>query len=170
MNKYIFLDFDGVITTLKSRYNLDKSKCDLIQRIIDKTGAKIVVTSSWRYSTVEETKSSLTKIDDRVTFTPRWVDDIVGVTIRAFQYLDKSKIHLDTPRGVEIKQWIDTHIHSDNGHNYLYKQVGKDFEYIILDDDSDMLLEHSNHFIKTDAYEGITEDQVELAIKILNHE
>ena len=45
MNKYIFLDFDGVITTAKSLYNLDKSKCDLIQRIIDKTGAKIVVTS-----------------------------------------------------------------------------------------------------------------------------
>lgn len=32
MNKILFLDFDGVITTEKSRYNLDKRCCDRIQK------------------------------------------------------------------------------------------------------------------------------------------
>lgn len=42
MQKIIFLDFDGVITTMASRYALDRHKCDLLQQIIDRTGAKIV--------------------------------------------------------------------------------------------------------------------------------
>lgn len=45
MQKIIFLDFDGVITTLASRYALDRYKCDLLQQVIDRTGAKIVVSS-----------------------------------------------------------------------------------------------------------------------------
>lgn len=31
MQKIIFLDFDGVITTMASRYALDRYKCDLLQ-------------------------------------------------------------------------------------------------------------------------------------------
>jgi hypothetical protein len=46
-------------------------------------------------------------------------DKIIGVTIRAYQYLDKTKkIHLSIPRGVEIMQWLDTNVHSDNGINF----------------------------------------------------
>ena len=48
MRKIIFLDFDGVITTMASRYALDRYKCDLLQQVIDLTGAEIVVSSSWR--------------------------------------------------------------------------------------------------------------------------
>lgn len=46
--KVIFLDFDGVITTEKSRWCLDKDKMLLLKRIVDATGAKIVISSSWR--------------------------------------------------------------------------------------------------------------------------
>lgn len=77
-------------------------------------------------------------------------------------------IHLSIPRGVEIKQWIDTHIHSENGKNWNYKEIGSDFNYVILDDDSDMLLEQAEHFVKTDTLLGLSEDDVERAIKILN--
>ena len=34
MRKIIFLDFDGVITTLKSRWKLDKEKLELLKRIV----------------------------------------------------------------------------------------------------------------------------------------
>ena len=59
MQKIIFLDFDGVITTMASRYKLDQYKCDLLQQIIDRTGAKIVVSSSWRSGSAEETIAAL---------------------------------------------------------------------------------------------------------------
>lgn len=35
--KVIFLDFDGVITTMKSRWNLCKEKMELVKEIVDKT-------------------------------------------------------------------------------------------------------------------------------------
>ena len=34
--KVIFLDFDGVITTMKSRWNLCKEKMELVKEIVDK--------------------------------------------------------------------------------------------------------------------------------------
>ena len=48
MSKIIFLDFDGVITTLKSKWTIDNEKVELVKQICDATGAKIVISSSWR--------------------------------------------------------------------------------------------------------------------------
>lgn len=56
--------------------------------------------------------------------------------------------------GVEIAEYLTEHSDITN--------------YVILDDDSDMLLEQKDHFIRTDPYLGINEDDVEQAIKILN--
>lgn len=167
MDKLIFLDIDGVISTEKSRYALDKDACDLLGKIIDATDAKIVISSSWRRNTVEDTKEELTTVRDFVPFPFPYAERIIGVTIRAYAYVMQG-IHLAIPRGVEIKPWIDTHIHSDNGKNWNEKVVGVDFDYVILDDDSDMLLEQAEHFVKTDTRLGLTEDDVERAIKILN--
>ena len=47
MNKYIFIDFDGVITTPTSRWCIDPNKVKHIESIIQKTGAKLVISSSW---------------------------------------------------------------------------------------------------------------------------
>ena len=38
----------------------------------------------------------------------------------------------------------------------------------ILDDDSDMLYIQKDHFIKTDTYKGLSEENVQQAIQILN--
>lgn len=61
---------------------------------------------------------------------------------------------MGVPRGVEIAEYLTEHSDITN--------------YVILDDDSDMLLEQKDHFIQTDSYLGINEDDVEQAIKILN--
>lgn len=168
MQKIIFLDFDGVITTMASRYALDRYKCDLLQQVIDRTGAKIVVSSSWREGSAEETIAELKNIPTSFKkFVPSWVDEIVGVTIRAYNYI-RDGVHLGIPRGVEIKQWIDTHLHRDKEGKYKRKQVGVDFQYIILDDDSDMLLEQGEHFIHTDTYLGLSQDDAIRAVCILN--
>lgn len=157
MKKIIFLDFDGVITTMASRYKLDRYKCNLLQQIIDRTDAKIVVSSSWREGSAEEMIAELKDAPAFLKpFVPSWVDDIVGVTIRAYNYIKKG-VHLGIPRGVEIKQWIDTNI-----------QRHEDFQYVILDDDSDMLLEHADHFIHTDGYLGLSQEDAVRAICILN--
>lgn len=168
MKKIIFLDFDGVITTMASRYALDKYKCDLLQQVIDRTDARIVVSSSWRERTAEETIDYLKKVPTFLkSFVPSWVDDIEGVTIHAYEYVKKG-FHLGIPRGVEIKQWLDTHIHRDAEGHYDRKQPGVDFQYVILDDDSDMLLEQAGHFIKTDTYLGMSQADAVRAVCILN--
>ena len=46
--KVLFLDFDGVITTYDSRWCIDTEKLNLIDKIIQQTDAKIVVSSSWK--------------------------------------------------------------------------------------------------------------------------
>lgn len=165
MKKYIFLDIDGVISTQRCRYKLDPEKQLLLGKILTVTKAKIVLSSSWRKHTLEETKEYMN--EEGFLFT----DKIIGQTIRTYHYLDKTKkIHLSIPRGVEIKQWVDTNILSDNGINWGGDKLkfGKDFSYVILDDDKDMLLEHKDCFINTDPYLGLSEEDTEKAIKILN--
>lgn len=168
MNKFIFLDIDGVIATptyiKEGQWALNPEKQLLLGEILDKTKANIVLSSSWRLSTLEETKEYMVSEDFMFT------EYLVGVTIRAYQWLERGTgIHLSIPRGVEIKQWIDTHIHSNNGKDWKRKEVGKDFTYVILDDGKDMLLEQKDYFINTDGEIGLTKEHVEQAIKILNN-
>jgi hypothetical protein len=168
VKKYIFLDIDGVIATPESidesgMWALVNSAQDLLGEILQATGAKIVLSSSWRRHDLDSTKEFMKQEGFR------FVDDIIGVTIRAYHYLERDKkIHLSIPRGVEIKQWIDTHVHSDNGKNWERKKIGVDYTYLILDDDSDMLLEHKDYFIRTRGDVGLTRSDVNVAIQILN--
>lgn len=169
MRKIIFLDIDGVIATPESLNNGDwglvHSKQLLLKEILDAhPEAELVISSSWRIGSVKETKEYMT--EQGFLFS----DKITGITIRAYHYIDKKeKIHLSIPRGVEIQQWIDTNIHSDNGKNFVKKQPGIDYNYIIIDDDSDMLLSQSNHFLQTSSDIGLTKEIVEKSIKKLNY-
>ena len=169
--KYIFLDIDGVIATPKSidesgLWTFTKECMDNLGVILKATGAKLVISSSWRHSTVEDTKDYFTEKGFA------YVDDIVGVTIRAYHYIvsndDGKRPHLSIPRGVEIKQWLDTHVHSDNGKNWERKKRGQDFTYVILDDDTDMLLEQKDVFLRCKSSIGLTEEITQKAITILN--
>jgi hypothetical protein len=167
MKKVIFLDIDGVLATpqyLKHGiWALNPEKQQMLGKILSETNADIVLSSSWRCNTLEETKAYMEK--EGFLFT----DKIVGITIRAYQWLERGTgVHLSIPRGVEIKQWIDTNIHSENGKNWKRLTVDKDYTYLILDDDSDMLLEHKNHFVRTNSEIGLTDDDVNKSISILN--
>lgn len=165
--KIIFLDIDGVLATpeyLKDgKWALNPEKQKLLGKILTKTDAKIVLSSSWRYENLEKTKEYMRA--EGFLFNNK----LIGVTIRAHQWLERGTgIHLSIPRGVEIKQWIDTHIHSDNGKNWERKKLGKDFTYVILDDESDMLLEQKNNFVHIKSEIGLTDDDVRSAVLILN--
>lgn len=154
--KVIFLDFDGVITTYKSQYRLDKEKMKLVKYICEITDAYIVITSSWRRHTLEDTIKDITDTSKRyvtVPFTP--IERVIGITSRMYSFKGYDEnIHYLVPRGVEIERYL---------------QENNDIEkYVIIDDDSDMLLEQAPYFIQTDAIEGLSEEDAKKAITILN--
>ena len=170
MIKLIFLDIDGVLAipnpvnnTLppEAKYGLCDTKQSLLKELLDNTGADIVISSSWRLPTVEETKKYLLKKGFK------FVDKIVGVTIRGYHHIEKG-FHMSIPRGVEIDQYIDMNIRSDNGKCFQIQKVYKDYNYIILDDDSDMLLKQKEHFVLINRETGISKENINMASLILN--
>lgn len=182
IERYIFLDIDGVIATPKTledgMWGLTPEKQDLLGIILEKTKAKIVLSSSWRKYTLEGTIEYMKELGFH------YHDKIIGITIRGYQYIERG-IHLSIPRGTEIKQWLDIHViypwfgyperneefkiyNEDGSFEMMHSnKLGVDFTYVILDDDSDMLYDQSRHFINCDSMEGLTLDQANEAIKIL---
>ena len=96
------------------------SSCMLLHGLLNKTGAEIVLSSTWRLSSKH--------IESLEKYT--------GLKIK-----DKTP-NLQAIRGEEIQQYLDEH-----------KEIT---EYVILDDDSDMLPEQKGHFVKVDAKKGLT--------------
>lgn len=149
--KVIFLDFDGVIT-IPPKWHLQANKIRYIKKIVDATGAKIVISSSWRQGTVELT---IEKMLGRPKRCPRnkifnwFIDNLYDVT----PWCADDKYN-GTGRGGEIQTWLDNHPKVDN--------------YVIIDDDHDMLDSQLYHFVQTNYEDGITELETNWCIKILN--
>lgn len=59
------------------------------------------------------------------------------------------------PRGHEIKKFLSEHPNIEN--------------YVILDDVANMLPEQQSHFVQTKYYYGLTDEDMEKAINILNN-
>ena len=170
MNKVIFLDIDGVLNSdkwhdseqaqiahncLNTRKDLDKlpyellygsmidpNALKLLQEIVDKTGADIVISSTWRKGGRLENIKNLLK---GLGFT----GNIIGATP-----VLPSNYHC---RGSEIKKWIINNIEDISN-----------FRYVILDDDNDMLAEQCYRFVCVDGGVGLDENDVLLATSILN--
>lgn len=147
--KIIFLDFDGVVSTYEKRWHLDPAKLTLVNTIVWQTGARIVVTSSWKVGSrkADDFKEQLLGsflVDDKTNEAfKQFVKNIYDIT--------DSK---GPDRGSEIQRWLDAN--------------QKDVEnYVILDDDSDMLDGQLFNFVQTDGYEGITEREVKLCKGVL---
>ena len=149
--KIIFLDFDGVIT-IPARWNFDNAKIKYIKKIVDETNAKIVVSSSWRRKTIDETIEKIKKWNYKYTKSKLFdwfINNLYDVT----PWISDNK-YSGTGRGGEIQTWLDNHPNVDN--------------YVIIDDDSDMLDSQLYHFVETNYEDGITEVEAHRAIKILN--
>jgi len=177
--KIIFLDIDGVLNcedwyrkrfkdTEDNRimseypyYEFDPAIVKRLNKIIEETGAKVVVSSTWRHGrTPEELQSILNGVGfvgEVIDVTPH-MNSVLGYTI---------------PRGCEIDYWLERTGKFQRinwsikvQREYIEKAVVKN--YIILDDDSDMLYNQREHFIKTGRMFGLDEECVERSIKILN--
>ena len=151
--KIIFLDIDGVLVLYPGSQshaanNTNKvfSKCAMenLKKIIDKTNAAIVMSSSWRlfreYAGIYRNELAKYGID-----TAR----IVGCTINMAG--DCKDIIADPVllRSHEIKDYVERHELKN---------------YIILDDFD---LDDKEHLIKTNMHFGLTDELAELAIESL---
>ena len=154
MNKLIFLDIDGVLDTYKSHYMLDPVLLDRLGKILGRTGAWIVVSSSWRASNVPDTVEFMTDYDNpRVGSNPfPFTDKVVGVTPILNSVVD-GDIDRPATRGEEIAAYLKAHP-CDN--------------YVILDDCDEMLRDQWPHLVLVNDEVGLTEADVEKAVGILN--
>lgn len=162
--KVIFLDIDGVLNTesgLKQLTNnwkdMDKAydtegrnmfcpkAVSVLKEIISATGAKIVVSSTWRASGIEFLRKLWT---DRNL--PGEIIDITGFS--------KDRI-----RGKEVRDWLTKrdYYHSSMCDSPYFKKLRSNSEitgYCIIDDDIDFLIEQYDHFINTDPMTGLAEE------------
>ena len=156
--KILFLDVDGVITHQhyinKDLENIDKEKVELVAEIVKATGAKIVLTSSWKEGYNKQTGEK------------KWYYRILEATLAEFglsiydttNYIRFEDVGLwRRERPLEIIDWaIDKTI--DN--------------YVILDDDDWEYgrFNMGNHWVITSSEFGINSIDVRTAIEILNRE
>lgn len=168
--KIIFLDIDGVLnheqwfcwryynikngTNLKEFYidngstsreafllsMIDERSVANLNYIIKETGADIVLSSSWRSNNA----------DDNIE-----TNKILKIKGLIKEFFDVTP-YCGMRRGGEIEQWLKQQNDIDV------------INYVILDDDTDMLDSQMDNFVNTDAFVGLTWHDAEKAIRILN--
>ena len=161
-----FLDVDGVVNSSNYFYrtkgragDFDPEAIALLNQLkaID---AEVVISSSWG-------ESAIKPLQDVGLELP-----IIGVT---------EHFHSDwLCRGNEIEKWL---IHKFGGmatkygknhagipYHRAYNHDHGDYEYVIFDDDTDFLLGQKDNYIRTDYETGLTQADIDKAIKILNRE
>lgn len=144
----IFLDFDGVITTPRSKWEVDYVLLDRVKFICEECDAKIVVSSTWQgaFDSVDEWLDGNRMKGERETTREFFKEYGYGLTGRFYG-------EYGCVRGSDIKSWLARHPEVTN--------------YVIIDDEDDMLDEQLFHFVQTDYPFGIQEREVELAISVL---
>lgn len=151
--KLIFLDIDGVLNNdnwwkrnnsagtpvrlvIDDTVDFDKDSMKVLNTIIEKTGAKVVISSSWRnYYPLEVLK--------KVLKDNGFVGEIIGKTPKSVPHPNR--------RGNQIQRWI----HDNNFEG----------KFIILDDNADMehLLPK---LVQTSWANGLREEHIEKCLKL----
>lgn len=128
-NRICFLDFDGVFTATHRAFisgqDFDITSARVLDKVLKETNCQIVVSSTWRLGTDMLTLSTYLRL--------------CGIKAPLHKDYKTTEVH-DKFRGNQIKLWLDKH-----------PEVT---EYVIVDDDNDMLEEQIDRFIHTDGSEG----------------
>ena len=162
MRKIIFLDIDGVLNSMdyfgqtkdcKGYTEINPEQVKLLKEIIDRTGAEIVLSSTWRNLGKRKNEPEHPMYTYLTDILKEYGMEIVDHT----PYIGQ-----DRPK--EIKAWLD-------------KQSDKDIRFVSLDDD---FTEHKydevgigDCLVRTSFYEkdgGLRQEHVEKAVEILNRE
>lgn len=186
--RIIFLDFDGVLNIAEKdsdRFGqvFHEEFIKNLGKIINETGAKIVVSSSWRSGGLEEMRQLWSERN-----YPGEIIDITPFLVKSEYSFDKDSL-LNTerifskknPRGLEIDFWLQNvaNLTLVTWSSSLQRQIIEESpvkNFIIIDDDQDFLIEQSKHLVRTSCLEdedsietfGLTKRLTDNAIKILN--
>lgn len=154
--KVIFLDIDGVVNCSDTKerspskvIGVEQSKIALVKQIIEATGAKLILSSTWRIGWFYEETGSHDR-DEQDWHYLR--DEFFKQGLWFFDYtpLDKSR-----HRGTEIQTWLD-------------KWEDEIDSYIVIDDSMyDIWEMHEGHLIETSFRYGIQDEHVKQAIELL---
>ena len=124
----------------QSMYVLNKKMVKRLHKIVGATGAKIVVSSTWR----------------------RFKHNLVYLQENGVDYIDITPIFNTPPserygqRGAEIQEWIDKH-----------KEMNIE-KYVIIDDGWDFLDYQRPFYVETQWLNGLQDKHVKQAIKMLS--
>ncbi len=140
--RVIFLDVDGVVCTRRSFLSNDREGS--VWNTWDEVGCQAIRRACSKGIKLV-VSSTWRKFENDL-----W-PKMEQHGLKDFVYFPDWKTKVLGPRGAEIGEWLSRH-----------PEV-TDFK--ILDDDSDMLDSQRTHFIKTDALEGMTSDNIK---KLLN--
>ena len=171
MKKAIFLDIDGVLNSTRTLYEDISLEDDLIsnlKELVNKTGAKIILSSSWRLST-EAVAMLMDKLDKfGLVISGMTCDGVDLYWLEKYEF-DVAKKYLDTKfdynenkqikimhdRGAEIFKWLCYHY---------------DCAYVILDDEIEDIKPYFNEsvIVKTSYKTCLTKEDIKKAIQILN--
>ena len=162
MKRYMFLDLDGVLASyefLKTRRGfIDPDKVALLNQL---EGVEVVISSSWGYDNGR---------------TEKTLRDC-GLKLPIVGYTD----HFYTDwfcRGNEIEKWLHDNCggmctkwgYDEFGLPYYkkhFKESDVDYEYVIVDDDTDMLLGQKDNFVHVDREFALQQSDVEKIKEIL---
>lgn len=143
--RVIFLDIDGVLNSHRTAvafstfHQLDPIAVKMLFRVVTLAEAKIVISSTWRHD-----KQWLTTIWGALR-QAGWPWIHTGfLPLGECPIIDRTET-LPGVRGIEIQAWLDANPEYD--------------DYIILDDDSDMLDSQLHRFIKCDHHIGFGWEQ-----------
>lgn len=157
MEKVIFLDIDGVLNTSFTKYRdeiLDDFRLDYLAKIVNKTRAKIVLTSTWRYNISKNFFS-----------------------FNAYNNSTKKLIELLKERGLKISGLLPDTPNNRRAEDILeFIKKNKVTNFVILDDElfNYDSLKLSNNLLRTNFYAdneldaGLTQKMIKQAIQILN--
>lgn len=154
--KLIFLDIDGVCNcaTTKERcggyIGVEQEKIALVKQIVEATGAKIVLTSTWRLDWLWFQSGKMANLTSFNYLKEEFAK-------QGLEFFDFTPSHQDGHRGKEVQDWIS--------------KCEDDIEsYVVIDDDIyDIALEHRGHVIQTSWKSGLKPNAVKWAIQILEN-
>lgn len=172
--KIIFLDIDGVLNTSKTfmkrkKYweetgvwtlEIDEFRVEYLKRIIDETGAKVVLSSTW--------KKDFENVDGKVVPIHEKGEALLNILKKYdIELYDILKKGYSLPREDLITIWLNEHPDTES--------------FIVIDDETTHLKRFvDKELIKTSILEngvmlknmddciGLCEDHIEIAIKKLN--
>lgn len=147
----IFLDIDGVLNNIinyqwqtETQPLILTKLMHLLNNLVSRTHARIVVSSSWRYQILQGACTD--KGFEYLLKSHGFIGAVVGHTCS-----DEER----TSRGQQIKKWIEDNAFTGG-------------RYVILDDcDDDLMLYHPDNTVLTDGSIGLTEKNIEDAVNIL---